>query len=65
MRWGGGGGKTVAKCPLCSMVSCRALLVQGQSRLLGQHSGGKITLNKGEKGNTHKSNSSDNLSDAY
>lgn len=37
----------------------------GSEQVVGEHSGGKITLNKGEKGNTHKSNSSDNLSDAY
>ncbi len=28
-------GKTEAKCPLCSVVSCRELLVQGQSGLPG------------------------------
>lgn len=56
------GGNTEAKCPLCSMVSCRELLVQGQSRLPDSSLGEKITQNKGEPGNNHKSTSSDNLS---
>lgn len=52
------GGKTAAKCPLCSLVSCRELLVQGRSRLPGGSLGEMITQNKGEKGNNHKSTSS-------
>lgn len=57
----GEGGTTEAKCPLCSMVSCRELLVSGQSGLPGSSLVVKITQNKGEKGNNHKSTSSDNL----
>lgn len=55
------GGSSEAKCPLCSMVSCRELLVKGQSGLPGSSLREKITQNKGEKGNNHKSTSSDNL----
>ena len=54
------GGTTEAKCPLCSMVSCREPLVSGQSGLPGSSLAVKITQNKGEKGNNHKSTSSDN-----
>lgn len=54
-------GNTEAKCLLCSMVSCRELLVQGQSGLPGSSLAEKITQNKGEMGNNHKSTSSDNL----
>lgn len=54
---GTGRGNTEAKCPLCSMVSCRERLVQGQSGFLGSSLG----QNKGEKGNDHKSTSSERL----
>lgn len=43
----------------------QSAISSGSEQAVGEHSGGKITLNKGEKGNTHKSHSSHNLSDAY
>lgn len=52
------GTNTEAKWLLCSMVSCRDPLVQGQS---GCSLGEEITQNKGETGNNHKSTSSDIL----